>query len=349
MTLSHSLFLPLDNYCEPRRSPEERLREAIEEGELAEALGFHAVYCSEHHLSDYGLVPNPAIFLAYLAARTQRIRLGPAIANLNARSPLALAEDYALLDQLSGGRLVLGTGAGYVPSELSTFGVEPANRDPGFIERLSVMRDLMGGRNARYAQPNCLLKQDRLSAPTQQTFGPPVAVASLSNDAAFEIGSAGLALWLMPHAGCATRDELEKIVDAHRDGFRQRLQARPSAVAEFVWPSVAVCLPTHVDTRQHVALNQAKPYLAGHLARRFYPRQTPVETLIEEGFVLIGTPAHVRQSLAWYQEIGITEVMTMHAFGGMPGSVVQASMRKYAERVSSLVSGQSAESSGESA
>ena len=220
---------------------------------------------------------------------------------------------------------------------------------PIFIERLSVMRDLMGGRNARYAQPNCLLKQDRLSAPTQQTFGPPVAVASLSNDAAFEIGSAGLALWLMPHAGCATRDELEKIVDAHRDGFRQRLQARPSAVAEFVRPSVAVCLPTHVDTRQHVALNQAKPYLAGHLARRFYPRQTPVETLIEEGFVLIGTPAHVRQSLAWYQEIGITEVMTMHAFGGMPGSVVQASMRKYAERVSSLVSGQSAESSGESA
>lgn len=336
MTLTHALFLPLDNYAEPTRSATDRLHEAIDDALLAESLGFDAVYCTEHHLSDYGLVPNPAVFLAHVAARTRRIRLGPAIANLNARSPLAIAEDYALLDQLSGGRLVLGVGTGYVPDELATFGVDEASRGARFAERLPTVRRLLAGRVADHAEPGCLLKRDGLPTGAHQAFGPRLAVASFNPDAAFRIGADGLALWLMPHASCGGREALAAVVAAHREGFLARLQRRPSVLGEFVRPQVAACLPAHLSANLPDALNFCAPYLDAHLTRRYYPQQTSAEALIEAGLALIGGPGQVRRTLAWLSDIGVTEVMSMHAFGGLPAVHVQASMRLFAERAAGL-------------
>ncbi|NMG04940.1 LLM class flavin-dependent oxidoreductase [Azoarcus taiwanensis] len=336
MSLTHSLFLPLDNYVEPARPPRERLREALAEGVLAEALGFHAVYCAEHHLSDYGLVPNPAVFLAHLAAQTTRIRLGPAIANLNARNPLTVAEDYALLDQLSDGRLVFGIGSGYLPDELATFGVDDERRGSRFAERLTTVRKLLAGRLASHAEPDCLLKRDQLPLYTHQPFGPQLAVATFNPDSAHLIGSQGLALWLMPHATCCERRDLIEIIDAHREGFLERLRLQPGVLGEFVRPLVAVCLPAHVSNTLPDALRLCGPYLSAHLARRPYPRRSDAETLTKAGLTLIGGSGQVRRTLEWLASIGVTEVMSMHAFGGMPTAHVQASLRAFAERVAGL-------------
>lgn len=333
MSLIHSLFLPFDNNGESRRPVVDRLREGLDEGVLAESLGFDAVYCAEHHLSEYGLVPNPAVFLAHLAARTRRIRLGPAIANLNARSPLATAEDYALLDQLSGGRLVMGVGAGYVPDELATFGVDEVSRHGRFAERLATVRRLLGGRIASHAEPGCLIKREAIPVSTCQAFGPPLALASFSAEAAFGIGAEGLALWLMPHASCEHRGMLEEMIAAHREGFVSRLRHHPSAVAEFAVPRVAVCMPAYIASDLPTALRFAGGFLRGHLSRRHYPRRMPVERLVEEGLTLIGGPGQIRRTLAWLAECGVTEVMSMHAFGGMPSVHVQASMRALAQRI----------------
>src|SRR5688500_10739029 len=91
---------------------------------LADELGYDSVWLTEHHFDPYGgTIPNPAVFGAAIAQRTRRIRIGVAVAVLPLHDPLLLAEDYAMLDVLSHGRLELGVGRGSVQAEFRELGV----------------------------------------------------------------------------------------------------------------------------------------------------------------------------------------------------------------------------------
>src|SRR5947209_5515648 len=90
----------------------------------AEALGFDSAWVNEHHFHAYGgMIPSPPVLLAALARRTSRIRLGTSVALLPLHHPLQAAEAYAMLDQISGGRLDLGIGRGFVKNDYDTLGV----------------------------------------------------------------------------------------------------------------------------------------------------------------------------------------------------------------------------------
>jgi len=90
---------------------------------LAEELGFDAVWPVEHHFEDYAFCPDNTVVLAYLAARTERIKLGTGAVILPWNSPLRVAEKLALLDQLSDGRLLYGMGRGLARREYAQFGI----------------------------------------------------------------------------------------------------------------------------------------------------------------------------------------------------------------------------------
>lgn len=86
---------------------------AIELAQVAERLGFEAVWLAEHHFTNYSHSSQPFVLLAHIAARTERIRLGTAIIPLPLHDPLLVAEQAATVDVLSHGRLELGLGKGY--------------------------------------------------------------------------------------------------------------------------------------------------------------------------------------------------------------------------------------------
>jgi alkanesulfonate monooxygenase SsuD/methylene tetrahydromethanopterin reductase-like flavin-dependent oxidoreductase (luciferase family) len=103
-------------------------QQLLEQVELAEELGWECFMFNEHHFLGYGgLVANPAVLLAAAAARTSRIRLGPCIAILPLRHPLQSAEDYAMVDAISGGRLEFGIGSGNTEMDYKVFGVTREN------------------------------------------------------------------------------------------------------------------------------------------------------------------------------------------------------------------------------
>ncbi|HVC44391.1 MAG TPA: LLM class flavin-dependent oxidoreductase [Candidatus Binataceae bacterium] len=85
----------------------------------ADSAGFLGYHLAEHHATPLGMAPSPGIFLAAVAARTRRIRLGPLVYLLPLYHPLRLVEEICMLDNLSGGRLDIGVGRGVSPFELA--------------------------------------------------------------------------------------------------------------------------------------------------------------------------------------------------------------------------------------
>src|SRR5258706_366724 len=131
-----SIFSVADHYPEEPRTIRELYAQILDEIELADELGFSAFFLAEHHFHEYGLVPSPPTLLGAAAERTKRIGLGVAVSVLPFHQPLVAAEEYAMLDQMTGGRLVLGVGSGYLKHEFEGFYLAPWEKRARFDEAL---------------------------------------------------------------------------------------------------------------------------------------------------------------------------------------------------------------------
>ena len=98
--------------------------EVAEQTKLADELGYTIAWFAEHHFSNYCLCASPLMMVAHCAGTTKKIRLGTAVVVLPLYNPARLAAEIATADALSGGRLMLGIGAGYQPYEFERFGVD---------------------------------------------------------------------------------------------------------------------------------------------------------------------------------------------------------------------------------
>src|SRR5881396_1970577 len=117
-------------------------REALEEVVRGEELGFDSVWMEEHHSVVNHYWPSPLPVLAGFATRTSRVTLGTDILVAAFYHPVRLAEDIALLDVMSGGRVVLGAAIGYKPDEFTLYGVELEKRGARFEEQLAIVKGL---------------------------------------------------------------------------------------------------------------------------------------------------------------------------------------------------------------
>lgn len=140
------LFLDLRNPPGWRRPWAGLYRDTLDRVQAAERAGIDSVWLSEHHLFDDGYLPQPLTLAAAIAARTSRVRIGTAIVLAALRHPLHLAEQAALVDVLSDGRLELGLGAGFSPAEYDAFGVDLAQRFRLTDEALVTVRDALANR-----------------------------------------------------------------------------------------------------------------------------------------------------------------------------------------------------------
>ena len=113
---------------------------------VAEELGFDVGWVAQHHVPDGGGgLSSPWTFLAHAAARTTRIRLGTAITILPLEDPVRLAEDVAVVDTLSGGRVEIGVGSGYSDLEYAAFGRDLERKRELTSENLAVLRQALAG------------------------------------------------------------------------------------------------------------------------------------------------------------------------------------------------------------
>jgi alkanesulfonate monooxygenase SsuD/methylene tetrahydromethanopterin reductase-like flavin-dependent oxidoreductase (luciferase family) len=151
VTMHFSLFYNFDALPD---QPVAELYRAVEEQAIAaDRLGFDAIYLAEHHFALYGRLPAPLVYLARLSGLTRRIGLGAAVVEAPHYHPLRLAEDAALLDLLSGGRLRLGVGSGSrnKPAEFARFGIPLAEKSARTQEIVEILRQAFDVGLVRYA------------------------------------------------------------------------------------------------------------------------------------------------------------------------------------------------------
>jgi putative FMN-dependent luciferase-like monooxygenase len=206
--------------------PAERYRLATAQIVHAERFGFHAAWIAQHHFhEDEGGLPAPFVFLAQVAARTSRIRLGTGIVTLPLELPIRVAEDAAVLDLMCGGRLEVGVGGGGNLSSYAAFGQDSAERTAVLVKHLHVLREawagqlLPGGRDRLYPSNPGLVER--------------VWQATFSVDGARRAGAAGDGLMLSrtqprpPGAPDLSLAEIQNpMIDAYLDALPEGREPR---------------------------------------------------------------------------------------------------------------------------
>jgi probable F420-dependent oxidoreductase len=170
------------------RTFEQEYREMLELVRLAEALGFDSAWVTEHHGSSDGYLPSLLPMLAAFAAVTERILLGTGIVLTPFHDPLRLAEDAAVVDQLSGGRLILGLGVGWREEEFRMFGVPVTERAQRTIETIEILRRAWTGRRFSFHGRSFEYERVKVTPPSAQPAGPPIYVGGYAEAAVRRAG-----------------------------------------------------------------------------------------------------------------------------------------------------------------
>jgi probable F420-dependent oxidoreductase len=132
------------------RSSAEVYADIIDHMAWAESLGFEDAFFLEHHFADDDYVPSPLITATAVAARTRKMRVFTNMAILPLYDPVRLAEDGAVLDVISNGRLDLGVGLGYRPEEFAGYGIDLKTRASRANEALEIIRRLWQGEKVTF-------------------------------------------------------------------------------------------------------------------------------------------------------------------------------------------------------
>lgn len=323
-----SILSVVDHYPEQKRGVGQFYRELIDQAVLADRLGYEAFFVAEHHFHPYGAVPNPAVILAAIAERTERILLGPAVTILPFRDPRGVAEDYAMLDQLSNGRLVLGLGSGYLKHEFAGFNRDPAEKRERFDEGMAVVKRLLSGERVEFRGRFNTLDQVQINVlPAQAAV--PIYVAALAKEAAYHIGRQGNGLLTIPYGTLNHFNEIGPLAASFERG-RSEVAAPP--MPRGLAPHITT-FHTYVGRSEAEAEAAVRGPFELYCRTRLYAKPWSYEQIRDNGLALFGSIESVAAKLAALETMGVTSVNTMSNFGAMPPEAVNASMRLMIEEV----------------
>lgn len=302
-------------------------RHLIAQVQEAEALGFTDVWVTEHHFHEFGgLIPAPPVFLTALAAATQRIRLGVAISVLPLHHPLHNAEAYAMVDVLSGGRLNLGVGSGYLRHEFAGFHLDPEEKRERFDEALAILVRALQGERVTYRGRYHQVSDVRINVLPVQKPRPPIWIATLRADGAPRVGARGFPVMLIPYASAESFDQMAAGVRGYREAFVRAGGRIEEATVPFGFH--CHCAETTAQARA-----EAREPMERYVRTRLYAVQRSFETLIEQDVVAFGDPDEITRVARRYAEAGFTHFLAIPNFGGLPHKQVLRSLELMARHV----------------
>jgi alkanesulfonate monooxygenase SsuD/methylene tetrahydromethanopterin reductase-like flavin-dependent oxidoreductase (luciferase family) len=303
----------------------------LAQAELVDRLGYDSIWITEHHFVDDGYVPSFVAVAGAIAARTLRVRISSDVLLLPFAHPLRLAEDLAVLDNLSGGRMELGVGMGYAPHEFRAFGIPRAERVSRMEEGLEILRRAWSGERFDHRGRHWTFEGACVRPVPVQKGGPPLWVAAMSRAGALRAARHG--------ANLLPQGDRTLVLDPYREALAAAGQ-RPDERRVGIIRSVLV---TDDKERDWPPIREAERYKAriyeGWLrdsgddvtsalaGRRADARPIP-QTWI------VGGPAECRAEIARFvAEYGITDLVTMGIVPGVSPEALNPSLERFAHEV----------------
>jgi len=269
---------------------------AIERFEIMDETGYDAVWLAEHHFSGFSVCPSVHMMATMAAARTRRLRIGTAVSLAPFYHPLRLAEEIALLDNLSGGRVNWGAGRGFSRVEFEAFGVPVKESAGRFREAVDVV--LGAWTQERLSHAGEYFHFDGvevLPKPLQQPH-PPVWMAATSESAIDWAAGRGFSILMDPHC---THVELA----SKREHYGARMkEAGFSAAAEREIPMARlIAIGESAEQAEAVARRGAAWTVGSYIGWGAREGVDPVERYVNE-VIIHGTPASVIDQIRGLQE-----------------------------------------------
>lgn len=318
-----SIFSVADFYPQRTGSLRPFYAQLLDQMEQADKLGFDVYFIAEHHFSQYGVIPSPAVFLAAAAQRTERIGLGIAVVPLPLHNPLHVAEEYAMVDVLSGGRLNLGIGSGYLPYEFAGFNIGPWEKRHRLDEAMGVIEAAWcGGEFTHHGLYHHCADLELNVLPEQSPV--PIWVAILRSEAAFYVGRQGRHLMMIPYASVDDLAELGRVEAEFRRGRTQ---------AGLDPDQGELTLAIHTFISDDGGFDEAEAALTRYLETRLYARTRPAQELRETGLLLFGTPEQVTDGIVELHRHGMNHLMACCNFGDLEAPLVRRTQELLATEV----------------
>jgi len=307
--------------------------ETFEQVELAEQWGLELCWFTEHHFLDDGYLPNFVPVAGAAAARTTRMRFSTDICLLPFRHPVRLAEDLAILDNISDGRMELGVGMGYAMGEFEGFGIPRSRRVSLTEECVEVLRLAWSGEPFSFAGKRWNFSNLRVTPDPVQPGGPPLWMGATSLASAMR--AARFDTNLLPQGARAD------VLDPWADELR-RTGRDPGTYRVGIIRGVFV---TDDPEREWAPVAEAERYRRGVYGKLLKAAndqvmggrpaagdRTPIP--LSPLAWTVGDVDHCVEELALFMgEHGVTDLVTWGGPPGLPPSVMNASLERFATQV----------------
>jgi probable LLM family oxidoreductase len=317
-------------------TPEQRMRELMEEAELADQLGLDVFAIGEHHRPDF-LISSPAIALAAAAVRTERIRLSSAVTVLSSDDPVRVFQDFAQVDLLSGGRAEIMAGRGSFIESFPLFGYDLDDYDELFAEKLELLLKLRESERVTWSGRHRPPLDDAVVWPRPVQDPLPVWVAvGGSPQSVVRAGTLGLPLTIAIIGG-----QLERFVP-FVELYRESIARAGHDAAQ-----ARVAINTHAfvgETSAQADSAFAAPYLAGmnRIGReRGWPpsgRREYEALRSPRGALAAGSPQEVAEKILFGHELfGHQRYIAQMSVGAVAHADVLRSMERFGTEVAPVV------------
>ncbi|MFQ5851418.1 MAG: LLM class flavin-dependent oxidoreductase [Candidatus Binatia bacterium] len=304
--------------------------ETLQECGRAEAAGFDSVWLGEHHNSPV-LYPTPLIGLAAIASRTRRLRLGTAVLLLPLYHPVAVAEEGAMVDMISGGRLILGVGAGYVPEEFAAFGLSPKQRGSRLEEGVSLLHRLWTQESVTHRGRHYRVTDVTVGPRPVQRPRPPIWFAGWAESAIRRAARLGNA-WL--GGPSANLDELAACVRIYKETRKQEgRDGSEVALLRYVFVASSLAQARAIAGDPFLRFYENTYFRWPHPVVKRPAGELTIERLAEDRIIL-GDPATCIQQITRFQkELGLTHLICRISAPGIPREAALASQELFTREV----------------
>jgi alkanesulfonate monooxygenase SsuD/methylene tetrahydromethanopterin reductase-like flavin-dependent oxidoreductase (luciferase family) len=334
-----------NHYDNNQRGANQFVADITAEALYADQLGMNSAWIGEHHFNSLGVLSCPDLVLSYIAARTQHIRLAPAVTVLPLHHPIRVAEQWATLDLLSNGRVDFAVGRGYDQREYLPFHVSFADNQGIFEEALEVVRKLWEaeGRISHHGTHYSFDDVRITPKPVQRPI--PAYVGSFSKPSIELAARLGCGLIVAPFAAAMSYGGLKQVADLYHESCA-RYGTKPGRLmcSYFIHFADNTAQEDAQRARQIryyrecvIPAFPGDPKSAPPSYRYFVDMVARLQQVrpedLTENSVLLGTPADITSTLKKVEAAGFSEVILYFNVGLKPHAQVKEEMDRFMREV----------------